>query len=755
MLAGSTVFAADYDMTQENISAEEVVLSEEEAISEEAESEEGALETEETLETAEGTEETPETVEGTKETPETAEGTEETPETVEETEETSEDTEETEESNPEEGTAEDTGSGSLDGTDDEKDSEESAPEYVEEVEGSNSDGETTDNTEMESSDEADDSASDEIADEVADSDESAEPPLLEETDLSVELAADAVVKCPSFVVKGVFNGRQVTFNSDYAGARIYYSTTTSNITLNDASVLSGESVMFNSFYGTVYAKVYVDGVWSGSARLILKIPTVNMPTISLSGDKIKITTTTPNCYISYTTDGSTPSETNGTKVYGSTLLIPRTVGTVKAVALRSCFTNSGVATMKIKPAPPAFAVQGVFGGRNVTFSSTDPGAKIYYSTTTSNITTSDLAVANGGTKLFENYYGTIYAKSYCNGEWSNPAKLILKIPVVNAPTITLKSNVATIATTTPLCYIVYTTDGTTPSLTNGTRVYGGNASKITVTVPVGTTIKAMAIRSCFTNSSIVSKTVPIPSGYSVSEAIPISLNQFYNKAWTKSTYQYDHYTKFTLEEDGLILLNMTKPVDSKGEEGNLTLELYDVKGSLIWSTNTKYANKVPDDWKYFVGLGAGTYYLNITPNFYITSGSVSTLYGVFYAPSDYCEKEPNSGMSTATKLEPNQYYEAFWGATGDKFDYFTFTMDRNNNARIYITNYDEISATTTLIDLISDAGQTNISYRMKYDSSEGEYYYDLSGLSAGTYYIKIYNYSGYYGTIDYEIAFCN
>ncbi|MDE5892422.1 MAG: chitobiase/beta-hexosaminidase C-terminal domain-containing protein, partial [Acetatifactor sp.] len=478
MLASSTVFAADYDAEQENISVEETIFTEE-AVLEEIESEE----------------------------------------IVSDIEEISEDVGESEESNPEEEVAESIDSGSLNDADDESsedilddehENEESLPGDGEGIEEELPETEATDSTETGSSDEADDLASEGAADAEGDNGEPAEAPSLEESDEVIEevnLSAEVkTIKSPSFAVKGVFNGRRVTFNSDYAGARIYYSTTTSNITLNDASALSGESVIFNSFYGTVYARVYVNGVWSGPSRLILKIPTVNTPTISLSGDKIKISTTTPDCYISYTTDGSTPSETNGTIVSGSTVLIPRTAGTIKAVALRSCFTNSGVSTISVKPAPPTFAVQGVFGGRNVTFSSTDTGAKIYYSTSTSNITTSDFEVLNGGTKLFEDYYGTIYAKSYCNGMWSNVARLILRIPVVNTPTITLKSNVATIATTTPLCYIVYTTDGTTPSLTNGTRVYGGNGSKITVTVPVGSTIKAMAIRNCFTNSSIVSKT---------------------------------------------------------------------------------------------------------------------------------------------------------------------------------------------------------------------------------------------------------
>ncbi|MCC8097485.1 MAG: chitobiase/beta-hexosaminidase C-terminal domain-containing protein [Eubacterium sp.] len=128
-----------------------------------------------------------------------------------------------------------------------------------------------------------------------------------------------------------------------------------------------------------------------------------------------------------------------------------------------------------------------------------------YSSTTSSLTTDDKCVSNGETVLFEDFYGTIYARAYYNGKWSNVSRLILKIPTINDPTITYSGGKATIRTTTPSCYIYYTTDGTTPSITNGKKLCSNSYGQVTVSS--GTTIKAIAVRSCFTNSEIVSYTV--------------------------------------------------------------------------------------------------------------------------------------------------------------------------------------------------------------------------------------------------------
>ncbi len=330
---------------------------------------------------------------------------------------------------------------------------------------------------------------------------------------SVELA-ERKVPAPSFTVKGVFGGRSVTFSSPQKGAVIYYSTKGStDISLSSDRVSNGKSVTFNSFYGSVYAKAYYNGQWSDASRLILKIPTVNDPIITTRGDKVTIRTTTPDAYIYYTTDGSTPSITNGKRLTGSVGTITMSSGTVKAIAVRSCFGNSKVVSKTIAPVvngnikTPQFVVTGIIGGRNVTFKTDQPGATIYYSTTSSNITTSDNKVNNGQTVTFMNFYGTVYARTYSNGQWSNLSRLILRIPVVDKPSVRYDGKKAdghhyyTISTPTPNALLYYTTDGSTPTPTNGKCIYASSA-QIRLDGDYGV-LKVIAVRSCFTNSEVL------------------------------------------------------------------------------------------------------------------------------------------------------------------------------------------------------------------------------------------------------------
>ncbi|MCD7778201.1 MAG: chitobiase/beta-hexosaminidase C-terminal domain-containing protein, partial [Clostridiales bacterium] len=338
------------------------------------------------------------------------------------------------------------------------------------------------------------------------------------TESTTETTTDEnYVAMPTFKVVGVFGGRSVTFTSETDGTVIYYSSSTSNLTTDDICIANGETVTYENYYGTIYTRAYYNGVWSDVNKFVLKIPVVNTPTVTVSGNTVTIKSTTPDSFICYTTDGSEPVvETDGTLTNGTWLRVngARTNSgtitaspgdTVRAVAVRNCFTTSESAAAYVNVSPTAFKVVGTFGGRNVTFTSDTSGAKIYYSSTTSSLTTDDKCVSNGETVLFEDFYGTIYARAYYNGKWSNVSRLILKIPTINDPTITYENGKATIRTTTPSCYIYYTTDGTTPSITNGKKLCSNSYGQVSVSS--GTTIKAIAVRSCFTNSTVTAYTV--------------------------------------------------------------------------------------------------------------------------------------------------------------------------------------------------------------------------------------------------------
>ena len=313
------------------------------------------------------------------------------------------------------------------------------------------------------------------------------------------------VEAPEFKVTGYFGGRNVTMTSTTDDAVIYYKEGSSDISLDDNMVENGGTVSFRDFNGTIYAKSYKDGVWSSVSKFVLNVPVVDTPTIEVNGETVTIMSNTPNSYICYTSDGTVPSWENGKRIANSGGTVTISAGkVVRAIAVRSGFANSSEAKTYIPIQPVAFTVKGIFGGRNVTMKSATDDVEIYYSTTTGSITTSDKKLKNGESIDFSNFYGTVYARAYKNGKWSNVARLILKIPQVNKPVITQNGTVVTIKTTTPSCYIYYTKDGTTPSITNGIKV---NGSKAVITAKYGETIKAIAVRSCFSNSEIVSRDI--------------------------------------------------------------------------------------------------------------------------------------------------------------------------------------------------------------------------------------------------------
>lgn len=275
--------------------------------------------------------------------------------------------------------------------------------------------------------------------------------------------------------------------------------TTCNFKIESVRVFNGVEFVYQNRYSPSTSKTnsYQSNIYVESSK-------IESPIITKFGNKVIINAPTEGSAIYYTTDGSTPTRSNGIRVNGTSVTIDTFSGHLKAIAVKDGYVDSDMARLTLftaaKERNVSFEVKGVLGGRNVTFNSPIQGAQIYYSSTTSTLTTSDKCVNAGDTVLFENFYGTIYARTYYNGEWGNVCRLILKIPVVNTPTISVDSNgYATIRTTTPSSYIYYTTDGSTPSITNGKKVL---SPYVRVYVGKDKTVRAIAVRSCFTNSEV-------------------------------------------------------------------------------------------------------------------------------------------------------------------------------------------------------------------------------------------------------------
>ena len=171
-------------------------------------------------------------------------------------------------------------------------------------------------------------------------------------------------------------------------------------------------------------------------------------------------------------------------------------------------------------AQPTVEIKPVFGGRTVTFKCADSDAEIYYNFGSSNINTSCRHIKPGESIfLSEPMTGNkaaMYFKAYKNDTWSDLGKWGVLNVKIAAPLI-VKSGPASanrykIYTQTKNSYIIYTTDGSEPSIEEGIQQLQIKNGKIiwgtsgVITVSEGATIKAIADRSGLVTSEVLEYT---------------------------------------------------------------------------------------------------------------------------------------------------------------------------------------------------------------------------------------------------------
>ena len=166
---------------------------------------------------------------------------------------------------------------------------------------------------------------------------------------------------------------------------------------------------------------------------------------------------------------------------------------------------------------PTVSIKTAFGGKTVQFKCSDPFAEIYFQTGSSNISLSSRHVRTGTTVFFNTPMtgadAAIYFKAYKNGRWSPVGKWGLLNVKIDKPIIVQSgaksANNFKVYTQTKDSYIVYTLDGTVPSIEEGTqkltvkngRIVWGTST--VVNIPKGRTIKAIAIRNGLVTSDVM------------------------------------------------------------------------------------------------------------------------------------------------------------------------------------------------------------------------------------------------------------
>lgn len=247
---------------------------------------------------------------------------------------------------------------------------------------------------------------------------------------------------------------------------------------------------------------------------------------------------------------------------------------------------------------------------------------------------------------------------------------------------------------------------------------------------------------------------------SIANAVAINLNETYPINYGVSpSYKTNCYVKITLPSNGYISTTVNRPIVNQQYE-DMEIEIYNASGVKIAEHGS--AAIADAAVKFRTGLKKGTYYINIVNSFsaYDEPADVTTLFRVDFTADNYCEAEPNNGVTTATPMTLGKAYLGFIEPDGYNYDdYYKFVIPTTRIARIYIGNYTSVASINgknTYFDLFK-AGDTYesrmTSYRGSNDwnsaiykfntanttikvSSNGTGYIDKY-LTAGTYYIKV------------------
>ena len=213
--------------------------------------------------------------------------------------------------------------------------------------------------------------------------------------------------------------------------------------------------------------------------------------------KASITTATLLPSIYYTTDGTTPSSTNGTLYSGPFALTEQTI--VKAIVTKEGYTNSVVTTSTIyKVATPT--IQQETGTLVVSITTATPGATIYYTTDGTTPTTSSTLYTGASEDLGGKPIKAIAVKDNMINSDIGEGEIDIRCatPIISFNNIT---SMVTITCGTEGSTIRYTTDNSEPTASSTEYT-----APFSVTSP--TTVKAIATNPNLPSSVVAELVIP-------------------------------------------------------------------------------------------------------------------------------------------------------------------------------------------------------------------------------------------------------
>jgi hypothetical protein len=343
-----------------------------------------------------------------------------------------------------------------------------------------------------------------------------------------------LVQMPSFTPLDATysNAQLVSIWSPTPGASIRYttdgstpSTTSGTLYTNPIPVSKGMTITAIAYKSGMTTSGVNSSVYGDS---LSTTPQVGDPTYSIttgtygSAQSVLITSVTSGATIRYTTDGSIPTETHGTLYSAGVPVNISTDTTLQAIAYVSGQVDSRVSYAfylinSSQVADPTFSPAGgtYVSAQNVSISSATSGASFRYTTDGSTPSETVGAVYSGPVNISANT--TLKAIAFKTGSTDsnvtsatytiNPLPQQAAAPTFNPGGGTYsQAQTVSISSATSGASIHYTTDGSTPSETNGTLYSGA------VNIGSNTTLTAIAYESGFTDSAVTSASYTINTG---------------------------------------------------------------------------------------------------------------------------------------------------------------------------------------------------------------------------------------------------
>jgi len=350
------------------------------------------------------------------------------------------------------------------------------------------------------------------------------------TDSTVSTAAYTLqAAAPAFSQAGgtYTSAQSVTLTSATSGASINYTTDGSTPTETHGTPYTGPVSI--SATTTLSAIAFKTGFSDSTIVTAIYTLQAAAPAFSQAGgtytsaQSVTLTSATSGASINYTTDGSTPTETHGTPYSGSINITATTI--LNAIAFESGFSDSTVVTAvyTLQATTPAFSPAGgtYTSAQSVTLTSATSGASINYTTDGSTPTETHGTLYTGPVSISTTT--TLSAIAFKTGYIDSGVSIAgytINLPPVT-PTFspaagTYASAQSVTITSASGATIRYTTDGSTPTETNGT-IYSGPVSITKTTI-----LKAIAYKSGYPDTSVASGI------YTITSSPAAILNVIYN-----------------------------------------------------------------------------------------------------------------------------------------------------------------------------------------------------------------------------------